>query len=265
MYAATILLRDNEAKIVPAGASSAANLEGRDRILIVDDDGGFSGQLSTFFERYGFASTVVDHAVDLPAVISKVNPKLVIMDQFVDNSDVIPMLPQIRAVYSGALVLLAANSNLTDRILALEGGADDFLCKSLDLREVLARLRALSRRTFARDTAPRGNDKRSTLPVITRRGWTVNAARREVTAPDGTLVPLTGLEFDSFLLLFQSPGIVIEREELAIRVLRRPLSLAGRSLENLISRIRAKFEVYVDGHPFIKSVRGKGYVFLELP
>lgn len=250
---------------MPVGAASVANAEGRDRILIVDDDAGYSGQLAAFFERYGFASTVVDHTVELPAVISKNNPKLVIMDQFVDNCDLVPMLPQIRAVYSGALVLLASNSNLTDRILALEGGADDFMCKSLDSREILARLRALSRRTFARDAAPRANDKRGALPVITRRGWTVNAARREVIAPDGTMVPLTGLEFDSFLLLFQSPGVVIEREELAIRVLRRPLSLAGRSLENLISRIRAKFEVYVDGHPFIKSVRGKGYVFLELP
>lgn len=250
---------------MPAGSSSVANPESRDRVLIVDDDAGYAGQLATFFDRYGFSSTVVAHSMELPAVISKANPKLVIMDQFVDNSDLIPMLPQIRAVYSGALVLLAANSNLTDRILALEGGADDFMCKTLDSREVLARLRALSRRTFARDSAPRGNDKRGALPVISRRGWTVNAARREVIAPDGTMVPLTGLEFDSFLLLFQSPGVVIEREELAIRVLRRPLSLAGRSLENLISRIRAKFEVYVDGHPFIKSVRGKGYVFLELP
>lgn len=248
-----------------AKASFTITPDNRDRVLIIDGDLGYSEKIATFCEKYGLSPAVVDHVYDLPAVVSKINPKLIIMDQFVDNSDLVPVLPQIRAVYSGALVLLAVNSNLTDRILALEGGADDFMCKSLDLREILARLRALSRRTFARDSAPRGNDKRGALPVIVRGGWTANAARREVIAPDGSLVPLTGLEFDLFMLLFQSPGVVIEREELSIRVLRRPLSLAGRSLENLISRIRAKFQPHADGHPFIKSVRCKGYVFLELP
>jgi two-component system, OmpR family, response regulator len=235
------------------------------RVLFVDEDTNYSHLLTEFFEKYGFFVSPIDKIDELPTTISRANCQTVIMDQFVHNTDLLVMLPQIRSVFSGALIILAAHSNMTDRILALEGGADDFMCKSMEPREILARLRALSRRTFAKDPSVRTPEQRGALPVITRQGWTVNAARREVRSPDGRLVPLTGLEFDLLLLLFQSPGVVIEREELAIRVLRRPISLSGRSLENLISRVRAKFEPYVDTFPFIKSVRGKGYVLLEFP
>ncbi len=246
------------------GAHTSQAVRG-DHVLILDSDVSYAEKLSAFFERYGFAATTIGSAEFLHDALAKNSPKILVMEQFVSGSDSLVLLPKVRTVFAGAVVFLSAESTMTDRILALEGGADDFICKTLDFREVLARLRALSRRTSAKDSLIRPDDKTHPLPIITRHGWTVNAARREVRAPDGTLIPLTGLEFDAFLLLFQSPGVVIEREELAIRVLRRPLSLAGRSLENLVSRIRTKFESYLDAYPFIKSVRGKGYVFLDFP
>ena len=237
----------------------------RDQVLVVESDASYATNFATFIERYGFAVTIAGSMDFITEILINKEPKILVMEQFVHGTDALVLLPNIRTVFSGAILVLSAESTMTDRILALEGGADDFMSKSLDFREILARLRALSRRTFAKDPLARSSDKTNPLPVISRHGWTVNVGRREVRTPDGTLIPLTGLEFDAFLLLFQSPGIVIEREELAIRVLRRPLSLAGRSLENLVSRIRNKFESYLDAHPFIKSVRGKGYVFLEFP
>jgi len=93
----------------------------------------------------------------------------------------------------------------------------------------------------------------------------VDTARREVRTPQGDAIALTGLEFDAFQMLHRVPGRVVSRETLAKEILQRHISASGRSIENLISRIRLKFVPYTGDYPIIRSVRGKGYVFLGLP
>lgn len=233
--------------------------ESRPRILIVDDETTFSAELRDLLQRYGFDVGIADSLPGMAEVMSGFSPNILILDQFLRGLDVVPLIGQIRGSFSGGLMVLSGNSDMTDKVLALEQGADDFVTKTTHPREVLARLRALARR----NSMPPAVVEVSQEP--NRGGWAVDATRRAVRTPKGDVVALTGLEFDAFQLLNQTPGRVVSRESLAKEVLQRHVCASGRSIENLVSRIRAKFALHVGGLPIIRSVRGKGYVFLGFP
>lgn len=234
----------------------------RERVLIVEDDPEFSGELATMLRRYGFDVSVVNDTAELAEALQVLEPNVVILDQFLNDVDMLPHIAQIRTKFCGGLMVLSGNDEVTDKILALEQGADDFVIKTTHSREVLARLRALARRNAASRTAPIPAEP---LPDAAQHGWSVQLARREVRTPDGSVVALTGLEFDAFQMLYVSPGKVVPRELLAKEILQRHVSATGRSIENLMSRVRIKFQPFTDGSPLIRSVRGKGYVFLGFP
>lgn len=241
--------------------SGAFSLE-RDRILIVDDEAEFSAELAAMLRRYGFEVSVVCDASQMGEALPSFAPGVVVLDQFLADVDMLPRLAQIRTMFHGGLMVLSGNDDITDRVLALEQGADDFVVKTTPSREVLARLRALARRNSVPPAAPSPAEQshHSTLD-----GWEVHQARREVRTPHGIVVPLTGLEFDAFQLLYLAPGKVVPRECVAKEVLQRHVSATGRSIENLMSRVRIKFAPFIGDRPLIRSVRGKGYVFLGFP
>jgi two-component system OmpR family response regulator len=235
---------------------------GRERILIVEDEPEFSSELAAMLRRYGFEVSVVSDAAQMADALPVFAPNIVILDQFLQDVDMLTRLVQIRTRFHGGLMILSGNDEITDRVLALEQGADDFVVKTTHSREVLARLRALVRRNAVAPAAPTPAEP---LPHTTRDGWEVHMARREVRTPHGAVVALTGLEFDAFQMLYLSPGKVIPRESLAKEILQRHVSASGRSIENLMSRVRAKFAPFIADSPLIRSVRGKGYVFLGFP
>lgn len=231
----------------------------RDRILLVEDEPEFSTELSGMLRRYGFDVTVVNDAAEMNEAMQAAAPTILILDQFLHDTDMLPRLADIRATFRGGLMVLTGNNDITDKVLALEHGADDFVVKTTHPREVLARLRVLARRNVAAGAAaepaeaPVGPDSG---------GWIVDTARREVRSPNGDIIALTGLEFDAFQMLHQRQGKIVSRETLVTEILQRHVCASGRSIENLLSRVRAKFAPFIGDRPLIRSVRGKGYVFL---
>ncbi len=239
-----------------------ASAEARERVLVVDDEPEFCAELATVLRRYGYDVAVAGDAVAMAQALQAFQPTVLVLDQFLADVDMLPRIAQIRAGFRGGLMVLSGNSDFADKVQALEQGADDFIVKTTHPREVLARLRALVRRTAGPIVEPAVPMNPSAPDA---QGWTVDIARREVRTPAGDVADLTGLEFDAMRLLYQVPGKVISRECLAREVLQRHVDASGRSIENLMSRLRAKFVPFIGKRPVIRSVRGKGYVFLGFP
>lgn len=229
------------------------------KILLVDADKCFAGKIQEYLIRYGFDVERADTTQEISEALSRCHPDAIILDQFLHGGDALPEIPRIRSIFAGQIVLLSDSDYEGDRIVALESGADDCLVKGIGFREVVARLRAISRRAGGtRRECPGAPPPQDHSDY----GWVVSPSRREVTAPSGTLVRLTGLEFETFHQLYSARGRIVTREELALHVLRRPAAIAGRSVENLLSRVRMKFFSHTRDATFIKAIRGKGYVFL---
>lgn len=196
----------------------------------------------------------------MTSALAVFSPNIMILDQFLQDTDMLSRLDEIRRSFQGGLMVLTGNNDISDKVLALEHGADDFVLKTTHPREVLARLRALGRRRTAERPL-------TGSPVVISAeqnlaGWTVDTARREVRSPKGEVIPLTGLEYDIFHVLLQTPGTVVSREVLAQEVFQRRVHAVGRSIENLVSRVRSKFVPFMGEKELIRSVRGKGYVFV---
>jgi DNA-binding response OmpR family regulator len=217
-------------------------------ILLVEDDASFAAELSEFLERHGLAVGWRPSLAGLAGQVAASPPLLIVLDQFVGRQDSLTVLPDLRKVFAGGIMILTGNQEIADRIVALETGADDFISKTVEPREILARVRALLRRTQA--SAP---------PAVAGR-WRINERRQEVRAPNGAVLPLTRTEFLALHLMLRSAGQFVTRDELSLAVLGRPFSPLDRSVDNLVSRIRRALEPHLAGQAAISPVRGKGYV-----
>ncbi len=226
-------------------------------IILVEDDLTFAQELVEFLEAHGLTTSHLVTLDDLAGRLRDDHPDLLILDQFVAGNDSLPYLADVKTAFDGGVVVLTGNQDRTDRIVALESGADDFIAKSLDPRELLARLRAVLRR--ASSVAAKAP---SASPQPAADGtWQIDTRRLELRAPSRALVPLTRTEFQAMLVLVQKAGHMVTRDKLSTMVLERPFSPLDRSVDNMISRIRKALEPHLGGQPAISSVRGKGYVF----
>lgn len=233
---------------------------GRKRVVVVEDDKDFVLELSDLLRRYGFHVLAVGKLAGLGQALAAHNPDVLILDQFVDGQDLLPELPMVRAMFPRGILMLTGNVDATDRILGLEAGADDFVLKTSEPRELVARIRAVMRRSGCPEDQPQQTPEDTSAESVVQ--WRLDRERRRLTAPDGQLVDLTGMEFDVLLRLYDARGHVVRRENLVREVLRRHVDCAGRSVENLISRIRSKIRPHLGNSECIKSIRGQGYVFV---
>ena len=228
------------------------------QVVLVEDDAAFAEDLVEFLQAHGLSVHWLDSLQDMVATVLRLQPDVVVLDQFVAGRDSLLLLPELRRRYSGGLLVLTGNQDVTDRILALETGADDFVAKSLGPREMLARLRAVLRRV---------RPPASAAPLAAAPSgpaWHIDVLRHQVRAPDGTMLRLTGAEFQALVFLAQRAGRVVSREEVSEAVLDRPFSALDRSVDNLVSRLRKALEAHFVDEPVIRSVRGRGYVFLAM-
>ena len=224
------------------------------RLLIVDDDQSLVNLLKRFLEGEGFrVDAAYDHASGLNAALSSEH-ELVILDVMLPGGSGFELLKALRQQSSVPVLLLTARGEAVDRILGLEIGADDYLAKPFDPRELVARIRAIFRRT--RESAPVAlGDHEETLAVGDIH---MSLSTRSVTCRD-TAVDLTSVEFNVLELLLRHAGSVVTREQIAEVALGRPLNTFDRSVDVHVSRLRKKLGGCPSADDLIRPIRGVGY------
>lgn len=222
------------------------------RVLIIDDDSELGALLREFLTREGF-SVEVEH--EGPRGLQRAaagESDLVVLDVMLPGMDGFEILHQLRLESKVPVLMLTARADDLDRIVGLELGADDYLVKPFNPRELVARIRAILRRTETRG---------SELDRLEVNGVSLDPGSREVTV-EGQRVELTTLEFDVLELLMRAAGRGLSRDDLMEAIYNRKSSPFERSVDMHISHLRKKLE---RGRTLIKTVRGVGYQFCRTP
>jgi two-component system response regulator CpxR len=222
-----------------------------DEILLIDDDVELCSMLSEYMGRYGFHITAVHRGdTGLNAALEKPFA-LVLLDVMLPGLDGFEVLKRIRASSSVSVLLLTARGEDVDRIVGLEIGADDYLSKPFNPRELLARVRAILRRTAAPAQKMEETLLRAGSLELSRAGRTVLQGGRKLD--------LTDVEFSLLEALMQSPGTVVTREEISENVLGRKFHPFDRSLDMHMSRLRRKLTESGAPDDLVRTIRGVGY------
>jgi len=229
--------------------------EAASHILVVDDDREIRELLARFLEMHGFRVTTARDGRELRRLWPGARFALVVLDLMLPGEDGLALLRFIRGEGRTPVVMLTALGEETDRIVGLELGADDYLAKPFNPRELLARIRAVLRRA---DTASERNE----APAATFRfaGWTLETARRRLISPAGVEVPLTGGEYELLATLADRAGRVLTREMLMELLHGRAAGPFDRAIDVAVSRLRRKLDDDARNPALIKTVRGGGYV-----
>jgi two-component system response regulator CpxR len=223
-------------------------------ILLIDDDVELCSMLTDYLGRYGFRVSSV-HRGDAGLMAAREQSwTLILLDVMLPGMDGFEVLKQLRSVSSVSVLLLTARGDDVDRIVGLEIGADDYLPKPFNPRELLARMRAILRRSATPEPA---NEK----TAVRVDDLELDPAARTVLSK-GENIELTDVEFALLEALMRSPGKVVSREELAERVLGRNLSPFDRSLDMHVSRLRRKLDEVSASGDRVKTIRGAGYQLL---
>jgi DNA-binding response OmpR family regulator len=226
--------------------------------LIIDDDAELCVMLQDYLKLHGMSLAMRhDGGTGLTAA-QEGDYDMVILDVMLPGRDGFDVLRHLRAVSDINVLLLTARGEDVDRIVGLEAGADDYLSKPFNPRELLARMRAIFRRADARQ---RHSHVKPVKPApITVAGFVMDITARTVHYEE-QLLPLTNVEFALLEVFLQSPGTVHDREDLMQRILERPFHPFDRSLDMHVSRLRKKLDSTVRLGSLIKTIRSAGYLF----
>ena len=222
-------------------------------ILIVDDDAELAAMLVRLFSREHWATQTVLTAGDAELAVGQLRPDIVLLDAMLPDGNGFDLARRWRAAYPAlGVVMLTARGDPIDRAIGLEIGADDYLSKPFEPRELVARLRALLRRT---------SPGRGDTTVLRFVGLSIDILKREVTA--GTrVVALTSVEFKLLVSLARQPGAPLSRDALSEAVQAGGYQPQERTVDVQIARLRRKLREASPGAEWIDTVRGEGYVFV---
>jgi len=225
------------------------------RILLIDDDEDLAPPLATYLRRFDLELDSATRPSQGFAKLAAQAYDAVILDVMLPEMDGFEVCRRIRHNSEIPVLMLTARGDLTDRVVGLELGADDYLPKPFEPRELAARLQTILRRVR---TPANGDADRSGKLLFD--GLQIDLMRREVTR-QGDLIELTGTEFELLVMLAREPGRVFSRDEILNRLRGRDADLFTRAVDILISRLRRKLEPL----PVIKTLRNAGYTFAGVP
>ncbi len=225
-------------------------------LLIVDDDAEICALLSRFLVKHGYRVTTARDGPAMFRALEAARINLVILDLMLPGEDGLSLCRRLRADGPMPIVMLTAMGEDTDRIVGLEMGADDYLGKPFNPRELLARVRAVLRRTGAAAPEPPVQGR-----ILTFAGWRLDVSRRQLFSPSAALVDLRAGEFDLLLAFAERPQRVLTRDQLLDLSRGRAAASFDRSIDVQVSRLRRKLEDDPRQPALIKTVRSGGYVF----
>jgi len=229
----------------------------QDQILIVDDDAEIRGLLREYLQKHGYRVATAANGRELRAAVQTTLPDLVVLDLMLPGEDGLEICRELRTDSNVPIVMLTARGDETDRIVGLEMGADDYLPKPFSPRELLARIKSVLRRARALPE----NLKRDEVSSFRFAGWTLDIVTRNLTSPQGVVVPLGGTEFRLLRIFLDHPNRVLTRDQLIDLMLSRDASPFDRAIDVQVSRLRHRLGEDAKEPAIIKTVRGQGYVF----
>jgi two-component system, OmpR family, response regulator len=226
-------------------------------ILVVDDHRDIRDLIGRYLTKNGFRVTTAENAQMARKALKAASIDLVILDIMMPGEDGLSFCRFLRETSDIPVILLTAMAEDTDRVVGLEIGADDYLTKPFNPRELLARARAVLRRTLA---MPRNRDQIDAQRLKFDR-YVLDVNRRELLDAEGVSLPLSTAEFQLLTAFLKRPRIVLNRDQLMDLTSGRTPQIFDRSIDNQVSRLRKKIEVDPKNPDIIKTVWGGGYVF----
>ena len=227
-----------------------------EHILIVDDDAEIRSLLRDYLERHGLRAEAVADGRAMRSKLQDGRFDLVILDLMLPGEDGLTLCRDLRAHSNVPVIMLTARGEDTDRIVGLEMGADDYVPKPFNPRELLARIKAVLRRA---QSLPGAADLR-TAKQLRFAGWTLEFATRQLRSPTGVVTPLSGGEYRLLRVFLEHPNRVLSRDQLLDLTRGRDASPFDRSIDVQVGRLRRRLGDAPHESALIKTVRGEGYV-----
>lgn len=227
-----------------------------EHILVVDDDEGIRRLLADYLNKNGYRSTAVAEGKAAAAVLAQSRVDLIVLDLMLPGEDGLTLCRNLRARSNIPIIILTARGEETDRIVGLEMGADDYVAKPFNPRELLARIKGVLRRAGMLPQNLRADD----ATRIYFAGWVLDIATRNLIAADSTVVALSGAEYKLLRVFLAHPNRVLSRDMLMDLTAGREIDAFERSIDVQISRLRQRLEDDAREPAIIKTVRGEGYV-----
>ena len=236
------------------------------KILIVDDDRELRELIAETLSAYGYYSQAAKNGAELFSALERESFDLILLDIMMPGEDGLSLCRRLRAPGTPwcavPIIFLTALKDTTDKVVGLEIGGDDYLCKPFHARELIARIRALLRRSSlsggARGIEAPGAEGADS--VLAFGGWKLNVMARHLIDEEGVVVPLSAAEFRLLMLLLSHPQQVVTRDMIMDYLAERSLNIYDRSIDARVSRLRAKLRDKGGGPGLIRTMRGDGYM-----
>lgn len=227
------------------------------QVLVVDDDPEITAMLSRYLGGQGLHVRVAADGAQLRAAMQPPDFDVVLLDLGLPDEDGLGLMRELRSAWNGPVIIVSGRGESVERVVGLELGADDYVSKPFDLRELLARIRSVLRRAQSAPTpAPRTDGNTFSFD-----GMQLDTAARQLRGRDGEDINLTGGEFEMLQALLEQPHRVLSRDQLMNAVHGRDSGPFDRSIDMQIGRLRRKVELDPANPRLIKAVRGAGYLF----
>jgi two-component system OmpR family response regulator len=227
------------------------------QILVVDDDRDIRTLLAEYLDANGFRTLTASNGVDMRKVLAESHIDLIVLDLTLPGEDGLTLCRNLRAQSNMPVIMLTARGESLDRILGLEMGADDYLTKPFEPRELFARIRSVLRRTQA---LPPNMGTTTDVQTLCFSDWKLDMVSRNLVNPDGVVVALSGAEFRILKVFLEHPNRVLNRDQLLELTQGREADPFDRSIDIQISRLRQKLADDARTPRIIKTVRNEGYV-----
>jgi len=228
-------------------------------ILVVEDDGEMRTLIAKLLRQNGYRVTGARDGREMWETLGHAPVDLILLDVMLPGQSGLDLTRALRAKTRVPIIMVTARGDETDRIVGLELGADDYIPKPFSRPELLARIRAVLRRAQPVEEARLAGALGDRILFA---GWSLDTRRRELTAPDASVVDLSSGEYDMLLAFCEHPQRVLTRDQLLDMARNRVSDSIDRSVDVMVSRLRRKVEPTDDSPAIIKTIRGAGYMFI---
>ncbi|GAB3765438.1 response regulator [Ramlibacter monticola] len=240
--------------------------EVRTRLLVVDDDSSVRALLRDYLEGHGYGVAEAANGTQMREQIGRELPDAVLLDVRLPGEDGLVLARYLRENYELGVIMVTASGDVVDRVVGLELGADDYIAKPFDLRELLARIKSVLRRMQARGPAPvavAAPEPSKPQKRLRFGRCEIDLDARRMFEVDGVEVTITPMEFELLSAFIANPNRVLTRDQLLMKTRNREWEPFDRSIDIRIGRLRRKVEPELGGEPrVIRTVRSAGYMFV---